>query len=149
MNTRRSAPSASQNCRSAPGLGRLWRENGGVAAVEFAFVLPVLVILLAGMIQFGLVLFTQHNMGEVTRETARRVAVGALTQTQAVQFAEDQLVGLSTTFDIDVTVPDPSDPTDTDVEVVITAPMEDVAVIDILGILEGRTLHASSTMREE
>jgi hypothetical protein len=105
---------------------------------------------LTGIIQFGAVLFIQHNMGEVARESARRVAVGAMTQTQAEQFVDDTLVNWGTTFDVAVTVvPDPADPTESDVDVVITAPMSEVALIDILGVFKGRTLRAASTMRVE
>ena len=106
--------------------------------------------MLTGIIQFGSVLFIQHNMGEVARESARRVAVGAMTPTQAKQFVDDQLVNWGATFDVAVTVvPDPTDPTEADVNVVITAPMSEVAFIDILGVFEGRTLRAASTMRVE
>ncbi len=73
-----------------------------------------------------------------------------MTQTQARQFVDDRLVNWGTTFDIAVTVvPDPADPTESDVSVVITAPMSEVALLDILGVFEGQTLRAANTMRME
>ncbi len=149
MNTECSTPPRSFRRRSSLGIRCLWRDDSGVAAVEFAFIVPILVLMLTGIIQFGSVLFIQHNMGEVARESARRVAVGAMTETQAEQFVDDTLVNWGVTFDVDVTVPDPNVPTETDVDVVITAPMSEVAFIDILGVFEGRTLRAASTMRVE
>ncbi len=149
MNTECSTPPRSFRRRSSLGIRCLWRDDSGVAAVEFAFIVPILVLMLTGIIQFGSVLFIQHNMGEVARESARRVAVGAMTKAQAEQFVDDTLVNWGVTFDVDVTVPDPNVPTETDVDVVITAPMSEVAFIDILGVFEGRTLRAASTMRVE
>ena len=150
MNTEYSAPPRSFRRRSPLGIRRLWRDDSGVAAVEFAFVVPILVLLLTGIIQFGAVLFIQHNMGETARESARRVAVGAMTVPQAEQFVDDHLVNWGTTFDVSVTVvPDPADPTESDVSVVITAPMSEVALLDILGVFEGQTLRAANTMRME
>ena len=136
--------------RSSLGIRRLWHNDSGVAAIEFAFIAPILILLLTGIIQFGGVLFIQHNMGEVARESARRVAVGAMTPTQAKQFVDDSLVNWGATFDVAVTVvPDPADPTDTNVSVVITAPMSEVALLDILGVFEGGTMRAANTMRVE
>ncbi len=148
MNTECSAPPKSFRRRPSLGIRCLWRDDSGVAALEFAFIVPILVLMLTGIIQFGAVLFIQHNMGEIARESARRVAVGAMTKTQAEQFVDDHRVNWGATFDVEVTVvPDPTDPTEADVDIVITAPMSEVAFIDILGVFKGRTLRAASTMR--
>ena len=150
MNPECSAPPRFFRRRSSLGIRRLWHNDSGVAAIEFAFIAPILILLLTGIIQFGAVLFIQHNMGEIARESARRVAVGAMTPTQAKQFVDDELVNWGATFDIAVTVaPDPANPTDTDVSVVITAPMSEVALLDILGVFEGGTMRAANTMRVE
>ena len=150
MNTECSAPPRCFRRRSSLGIRRLWHNDSGVAAIEFAFIAPILILLLTGIIQFGAVLFIQHNMGEIARESARRVAVGAMTPTQAKQFVDDSLVNWGATFDVAVTVvPDPADPTDTNVSVVVTAPMSEVALLDILGVFEGGTMRAANTMRVE
>lgn len=128
---------------------RCWRDENGVAALEFAFVVPVLVILLAGIIQLGGIMFTQNNMGDVARETARNLVVGELTATDAQQFAEDHLLSWSGNFTVTVTEPDPNDPNDNDVMVEIEIPMADVALIDILGIFQTGNLRAVTTMRKE
>jgi Flp pilus assembly protein TadG len=49
----------------------------GAAAVEFALVLPLLVMLLVGMMEFGLVLWRQEMITNATREAARAGIVAA------------------------------------------------------------------------
>src|SRR3546814_5885418 len=55
-----------------------WRQRArnGAAAVEFAIVLPIFLMLPFGIIQFGSVLFLHNNMGKARPETARRMGVG-------------------------------------------------------------------------
>jgi len=55
---------------------RLRREDGA-AAVEFALIVGVLVMLLFGMLQFGLAFFELQNLRAAVREGARAGAVGA------------------------------------------------------------------------
>jgi Flp pilus assembly protein TadG len=55
---------------------RLRREDGA-AAVEFALIVGVLVMLIFGMLQFGLAFFELQTLRSATREGARIAAVGA------------------------------------------------------------------------
>ena len=50
---------------------RIWKREEGQALVEFAIVLPILVILLVGMMEFGLLLYNQHVITNASREGAR------------------------------------------------------------------------------
>jgi len=52
------------------------RDDRGAAAVEFALVLPVLVLLLFGIIEFGLVFDAQLTITHAAREGARVASVG-------------------------------------------------------------------------
>ena len=52
------------------------RDDRGAAAVEFALVLPVLVVLLFGMVQFGIAYDAQLKVTHAAREGARMAAVG-------------------------------------------------------------------------
>ena len=51
-----------------------YRENGA-AAVELAVVLPVLILILLGIIQFGIILNAQITLTSAAREGARHAAV--------------------------------------------------------------------------
>jgi Flp pilus assembly pilin Flp len=127
----------------------LWRDRDGVSAVEFAFVLPIIVLLLGGIFQFGFALFMQGHMSEVAREVSRRVAVGELSQSEAVSYAQGSLINPGVVYDVVVTLPDPNDPADRDVQVSISAPLKDISPIDILGLFQSDDLSTSVTRRIE
>jgi hypothetical protein len=48
-----------------------WMSQKGATAVEFAIVLPLLILLLFGMVEFGLYLFNRHVITNGAREGAR------------------------------------------------------------------------------
>jgi Flp pilus assembly protein TadG len=50
---------------------RFLKDQTGASAVEFAIILPVLLALIFGIIEFGLYLFNQHIMTNAVREAAR------------------------------------------------------------------------------
>jgi Flp pilus assembly pilin Flp len=52
------------------------RDQEGAAAVEFALLLPLLVLLLFGMIEFGLAFNTRIQATNAAREGARQAVVG-------------------------------------------------------------------------
>jgi Flp pilus assembly protein TadG len=47
------------------------RNQQGAVAVEFAFVLPLLIVLLVGIMEFGLILYNQQVITNACREGAR------------------------------------------------------------------------------
>ena len=50
---------------------RAWVREEGQGLVEFAIILPMLLLLLLGMIEFGLILYNQHVITNASREGAR------------------------------------------------------------------------------
>ncbi|MET4637102.1 TadE family type IV pilus minor pilin [Mycetocola sp. 2940] len=54
---------------------RISRSEDGAAAVEFALVLPVLILLILGLIEFSLVFNTQISLTNAAREGARVMAI--------------------------------------------------------------------------
>lgn len=125
---------------------RQWRADSGAAALEFALVLPVLLLILFAIVQFGALFSIQNTMTNASREAARAMAVDGLSATQAEALADRRLGawgGLA--FQIDAAGPDPAD---RDVAVTISVPARDAVLVDVLGIFTG-TLSAQTIMREE
>jgi Flp pilus assembly protein TadG len=52
-------------------LRRFARRNDGAVAIEFAFIVPALIIFTIGILEFGLVLFDYHRASEATRRASR------------------------------------------------------------------------------
>lgn len=120
----------------------LIRNQRGTAGIEMAFVAPVLMVMLTGMLHFGSLFLVQNNMSDVARETARRVAVGDLTETEGKQFALDNLSNWGATYTVTVT------PSGNDISVDIVVPMADAALVDPFGLSASGTIKARSTMRQ-
>ena len=53
---------------------RLARD--GATAIEFAFILPALVVFTVGLIEMALILFDYHRAGEATRQAVRAFEIG-------------------------------------------------------------------------
>ena len=139
-----------QKTKPGKAVLRLWSDVRGVAALEFAFVVPFLVIIFAGSVQFGAIFFIQNNMATAAREVSRSLSVGTIeTAAEAESLANDRLVNWGISFNVNTTIPDPDDPNDTDYTVVITAPLSDAAIFDILGVFQSGSLRAQASMREE
>jgi Flp pilus assembly protein TadG len=54
------------------------REQGGAAAVEFALLAPILILLVVGLLQYGFYFWSAQGGSNAAREAARRAAVGDL-----------------------------------------------------------------------
>ena len=132
----------------AKGRRALWRDRGGVAAVEFAFILPILLMLFSGIVQFGSIMFLQNHMTNVARETSRRIAVGELAQADAVSSAQQALVNWGVTYEVSVATADVGSGNQ-DITVAISLPMAEAALMDVLGVFQSGNLTAAVTMRQE
>jgi Flp pilus assembly protein TadG len=79
--------------RSQRGKHRLLQRTEGLAAVEFAMILPLLLLLVCGIMDFGHVYYQLHTLNEAARVGARLAAVGGTFQavTTAVQNFGNQL----------------------------------------------------------
>ncbi len=68
------------------------RDDRGAVAVEFALVLPVLIVLVFGVIDFGRLFFAQITVTQAAREGSRLVA---LEQANASSRAQGAATGLN------------------------------------------------------
>jgi len=80
--------------RQRPGTGD---RDRGATAVEFALLLPVLLFLVCGLIDFGRALNAQITLTQAAREGARLAALGQSNVTSRTQAAATGLSGVTVT----------------------------------------------------
>lgn len=76
-------------------LGTVAREDRGAQAVEFALILPVLLIIVMGIINFGYAFSQKLALNQAVREGARKAVVSkTAVQADVVTFVRDSTGGL-------------------------------------------------------
>lgn len=150
-----------------PGL----RKNEvGAAAVEFALILPLLLLLVFGGVEFGLVLFNKQVITNASREAARAGiivvdkdpatgVVSRVTDTKIQTIAKDYCENFLVTFDPaspppTVTVVAPTQNFGDDLSVTVSYAYEFLLVPNLSGLFGGSsdadlTIAATTTMRYE
>jgi Flp pilus assembly protein TadG len=68
----------------------LWRQRSGAAAVEFAVVFPVFLIMLLAMLAYGIYLGAAHGTAQLAADAAR-ASVAGLSDAERVAIAEDHI----------------------------------------------------------
>lgn len=126
------------------------KKETGQSLVEFALVLPLLILLLFGIVDFGRVFHAYLTIDHVGREAARAVSIGInddIAKSTAV--SNGASIGLTTT-NVDITRESVtvSDQTFTNVEVTINYPVNFLTPVigNLIGPLQ---LEDITTMRVE
>ena len=140
-------------------------------AVEFALVMPVLILFVGACIQFGTLFFVQQRMENTAREVIQLMIAQDLSDLTNPNVAEspieitwenlvaedpasaqkttcDRLSSMNMGFKVTAVQPVPADPVNRDVSLTITVPMADAALVDILGLFGSETLQTKVTMRK-
>jgi Flp pilus assembly protein TadG len=85
--------------RGSGGRGGSWVSDRGAAAVEFALLVPIFLVMVFGIMDFGLVLYSKTVVNNAAREGARTASLGGTLDqsvTAAISAAGD-LTGASPT----------------------------------------------------
>src|SRR5829696_10498828 len=89
------SPVACRSLRDSPPRQRSAREFvsdlTGATAVEFALIVPVLLFLVLGTLELGLIIYTNSAAGFATRDVARRIATNRLTASGATDAVKQSL----------------------------------------------------------
>lgn len=117
-----------------------WRSQRGAAAVEFALVLPVFLLILLCIIEFGRAYNVQISLTHAARESARTMAV-TNDWTQAINAGRTAGSSLESGEMSFVALPVACQPRST-VTVTITYPLKTVT-----GIVDDMTLVGKAAMR--
>lgn len=70
----------------------LWRANDGIAAVEFAIIAPVLILLLAGAVSFGVGLRMKMEVGNAARAGAAYASSNPFNRVEITKAAQNATV---------------------------------------------------------
>ncbi|WP_315852284.1 TadE/TadG family type IV pilus assembly protein [Lignipirellula cremea] len=131
---------------------RLYRlKRHGATVVEFAFVAPIFILLIFGMIEFGRMVMVQQVLTNASREGARRAVLDGTTSDE-VQTVVTEYLAQSAVSSAGVKVtPDP--PTTAGygepVTVVVTVGYDDVSWLPGSMFLGGTQMTATTVMRRE
>ncbi|MDP8245602.1 MAG: TadE/TadG family type IV pilus assembly protein [Candidatus Hinthialibacter antarcticus] len=79
---------------------KAWNQGErGSATVEFALVLPILMLMLFGIIEFGRVLSVQHLLNTAVREGARMAALPGADNATVIAKVNEVLSGAGVSYD--------------------------------------------------
>jgi Flp pilus assembly protein TadG len=131
----------------------LWGNRRGVAAVEFAIVLPLLMLLVCGTIEFGLLFYNKQVLTNASREGVRAGIVNGTTlggmQQIVLDYCSDRLINLNGANALsadDVVIAGP----DGDGDLSVTVSYDyDFLFAQIIGLGQQITVSAFTVMRME
>jgi len=127
------------------------RKRRGAAVVEFAVVVPVFIILVFGMIEFGRMVMVQQVLTNASREGARRAVLDGVTTTEIETTVNDYLQSGSVTGATVTVTPNPPSSAEfgAPVTVDVSVPFDQVSWLPAPMFLGGTLLEASTVMRRE
>ncbi|HEX2769458.1 MAG TPA: TadE family protein [Geobacteraceae bacterium] len=122
----------------------------GQALVELAIILPLLVLLVFGVFEFGRVMYIKNTLNFAAREGARRASVSDPWNPATVESSVSASlpVSLRTGLVVTITPPAPRHGIDT-VKVVVQLPFTSVVPLLITQLVPITTLSAEASMRYE
>lgn len=129
---------------AAPGVRRFLCDERGSATIEFVLWVPVFAVILVAAIDATILYLHHTEMWNVSRDVARRVAVGDITEDDAPEYVENELFLYSHAYTVAT-----SDPNQLDVQIMIQTRIADASVFGFFEPVLGRYLTASVTMRRE
>jgi Flp pilus assembly protein TadG len=120
------------------------------AAVEFALVAPLLVMLILGMVELGRMLMVQQILTNSAREGARKAVLPGVTQSQVEAVMDDYLQAAGIQGHT-CSVPSETDSAagGTAITVSVSVPYGQVTWLPVTRFLKNKTLWASVVMRKE
>lgn len=95
-------------------------------------VAPFLIVILVGIIDFGSMFLLQYDMTFAAREAARALALGSVGPDEAEQMIRNRLGKWPVSFTTSAALPDPANPSESDVVVTVSVPMADAAPIGFI-----------------
>lgn len=125
-------------------------QRRGAAAVEFAIVVPIFILLIIGFIELGRALMVQQVLTNASRVGARSAAMLNSTQAEVSNVVAEYAEGVSVSSAQVEISPDPAAAaTGDEITVTVSVDFSSVSWLPSPWFLNGATLTASSVMRKE
>jgi Flp pilus assembly protein TadG len=128
-------------------LAQYIRSNRGQTIVEFALILPVFTLLIAGMMEFGLIINQYLVVAEAAREGARSAALGG-TDAQ-VTTVVDNAASTINQGNLTVTISPETRVSGNSVTVTVTNPIQTITPLISPFFPAGSTVQGTAVMRVE
>jgi len=123
---------------------RFLRDEHGSATIEFVLWVPVFVVLLVATTDATILYLHHTEMWNVSRDVARRVSVGDISEADAPTVVQNELFLYSNAYTVAT-----SNPTSLDVQILIQTTIGNASIFGFFRPVLGRFLTASVTMRRE
>jgi Flp pilus assembly protein TadG len=134
-------------------LSRFKSEESGVTAVEFALVAPVFIVMLLGMMFYGMYFAAAHSVQELAADAAR-ASVAGLSTSERQKIVADYVAGSSGNYLLlraaDVVAsgePHAGDPLRFDVTVQVAASNLPTGILDALFPVPSSTIARTAVVR--
>ena len=127
-----------------PRVSQFLRDEHGSATIEFVLWVPIFVVILVAATDATILYLHHTEMWNVSRDVARRVAVGDITEADAAAVVQNEMFLYSRAYTVAT-----SDPADLDVRIMIRTSVADASVFGFFKPVLGRNLTAMVTMRRE
>lgn len=127
-----------------PTVSQFLRDEHGSATIEFVLWVPIFVIILVAATDATILYLHHTEMWNVSRDVARRVAVGDITEADAAAVVQNEMFLYSRAYTVAT-----SDPADLDVRIMIQTSVRDASVFGFFEPVLDRYLTAMVTMRRE
>lgn len=109
------------------------RQDWGASAIEFALIIPFLLMLAGGLVEMTNLFFVRSQLNEIVRDATRRLAVDAFSQKEAHKFITDQLARTTNAKgEIKVTETSEKGKDATDITVSLNVPLKDILFFDFV-----------------
>lgn len=145
-------PTTAQRLPGSTARRRAGKDRRGAATVEFALVVPIFILLLFGMIEFGRMVMIQQVIVNASREGARRAVFEGTSIEEVKDIVETYMTASHVPVDrddIEVSSDPGTTPTGDPIMVRIWVPYENVSWLPGAMFLGDQRLTASSVMRKE
>ncbi len=132
------------------GIGKRWRGQQGVAAVEFALILPLFLMLIFGVIDFGLAMYAKGLITNASQEGARFGAIyrlDPLTVGDIQTHVQDYLQTAGFTAPVTVTVTGAGGPSGSPLSVRVDYAYRSLTLPELVAGLTGDLELSAQTVR--